>query len=296
MCGQGRSRTLGRRSGSSGTSWSTSQTSCVLQILDAPVAQMVDKLTDAFRVMDQPIAEQVIAVPKISGLSCPSRASLREPQMAEHLMEVPTIVSYSFLQQLSVEQTVDIPVPHGGFACGGPPDFPPGHGPLKRTEEEIISVTHRVFWRSSRFSHRTFYSSWVLVEINKVFTLDRVRPRRTFTFQFPVVCPRTRTCLPPLSGCSSVTATRARPTTGTDALKRLSGSHRLASGWCGSARRAQGGRYTTGTRTPAPVVLLSFLCLLGDAVRDEGLGIPSPLLGCHSSSPLSLAVCSVSRC
>ena len=32
-----------------------------------------------------------------------------------------------------------------------------------------------------------------------------------------------------------------------------------------------------------------------DAVRGEGLGIPSLLLERHSSSPLSLAVCSVSR-
>ena len=39
-------------------------------------------------------------------------------------MEVPTIVSYSFLQQLSVELPVDTPLPHGGFACGGLQDFP----------------------------------------------------------------------------------------------------------------------------------------------------------------------------
>ena len=37
----------------------------VEQILDALVLKMVDNLMDAFGVMDQPIAEQVIAVPKI---------------------------------------------------------------------------------------------------------------------------------------------------------------------------------------------------------------------------------------
>ena len=52
----------------------------MVQVLDAPVPQMVDNPMDAFRHMDCPVAEQVIDVPKISCSSCPSRAVLREPQ------------------------------------------------------------------------------------------------------------------------------------------------------------------------------------------------------------------------
>ena len=88
----------------------------LVPLLHDVVPQMVKQLVDFLTPLDFPVPEQVVAVPKISGLSRPSRASLREPQMAEHLMEVPTIVSYSFLQQLSVEQPVDTPVPHGGFS------------------------------------------------------------------------------------------------------------------------------------------------------------------------------------
>ena len=40
----------------------------------------------------------------------------------------------------------------------------------------------------------------------------------------------------------------------------------------------------TGTRSLISLRRTAFLrCLLGDGLRGEGLGIPSPLLGCHSS-------------
>ena len=92
---------------------------------------------------------------------------------------------------------------------------------------------------------------------------------------------RTRTCRTPLSGCSSVTATLAKPTSGTDALKRLSGSHRLASRWSGSARGLRREGSGTGTGAPVPAAILFLFCLLSEASRGEGLGIPSPLPGCH---------------
>ena len=41
------------------------------------------------------------------------RAVLRDPQLVEQLVEVPTIISYSSLQR-TMEQNVDIPVPGGG--------------------------------------------------------------------------------------------------------------------------------------------------------------------------------------
>ena len=92
-----------------------------VQILDAPVPQMGNQLVEAFWHLDLPIPEQVIEVPKISSSSRRSRRRWVPlvQQTAEQLVEVPAIVSFSFLHGL-VEQNVDIPVPHGrGGRDGG---------------------------------------------------------------------------------------------------------------------------------------------------------------------------------
>ena len=102
----------------------------MVQILDAPVPQMVDNETDGFRVMDRPIAEQVIAVPKIVASSCPSRV--------EHLVEVPTVVSLSSMQQLTAEQNVDIPVPRTRGDHRGFHGSLPGSGSSQRTVEQLV--------------------------------------------------------------------------------------------------------------------------------------------------------------
>ena len=66
----------------------------LVQILDLPVPQMVENDTDTLlRILDFPIAEQVIEVPKISCSPCPSRSRVPEPQLAEHLVEVPTVLT-----------------------------------------------------------------------------------------------------------------------------------------------------------------------------------------------------------
>ena len=62
----------------------------LVQILDAPVLQLVDYVAEALRLLDRPIAEQVIAVPTVSCASCPSRSRVPEPQSADQLVEVPT--------------------------------------------------------------------------------------------------------------------------------------------------------------------------------------------------------------
>ena len=64
-----------------------------VQILDAPVVQLVGNVADALRILDRPIAEQVIEVPTISCSSCPSRSPIPVPQSAEQLVEVPTVLS-----------------------------------------------------------------------------------------------------------------------------------------------------------------------------------------------------------
>ena len=84
-----------------------------VQILDAPVWQVEDHALEFFRRLDLPVAEQVIAVPKISCLPCPSRSPFPEPQSAEQLVEVPTVLSPTRIALQIAEQIVDTPVPRG---------------------------------------------------------------------------------------------------------------------------------------------------------------------------------------
>ena len=84
-----------------------------VQILDLPVPQTVDYVTDALRMLDRPMAEQVIEVPRISCSPCPSRSLIPEPQTAEPLVEVPTVLSPTRIALRIAEQIVDTPVPQG---------------------------------------------------------------------------------------------------------------------------------------------------------------------------------------
>ena len=85
----------------------------MVQILDAPVPQMVDHVAEALRLLDRPIAEQVITVPTVSCSSCPSRSRVPEPQSADQLVEVPTVLSPTRIALQIAEQIVDTSVPHG---------------------------------------------------------------------------------------------------------------------------------------------------------------------------------------
>ena len=126
-----------------------------VQILDAPVPQMVEQLPDVLRFFDRlsTVPEQVIEVPKILPEDVPFRAVLRDTQLVEELVEVPTIVSFSS-QQRTVEQNVDIPVVGGSGAGGGLSGFLAG---------QVFSVTAE--------------QSQELVEVFKVYTVDRVQQR-----------------------------------------------------------------------------------------------------------------------
>ena len=98
----------------------------LVPLLDDPVPQMVEQLPDVLRFFDLllPVPEQVIEVPKILLDDVPVRAVLRDPQLVEQLVEVPTIVSYSWLQ-LRMEQNVDIPAPGRGGRISGLQGFLP---------------------------------------------------------------------------------------------------------------------------------------------------------------------------
>ena len=69
----------------------------LVQILDAPVPQLVEQLPDVLRFFDLllPVPEQVIEVPKILLDDVPVRAVLREPQLVGQLVDVPTTLSYA---------------------------------------------------------------------------------------------------------------------------------------------------------------------------------------------------------
>ena len=94
------------------------------------LVQMVERSVEVvsfFRNSLTVVAEQVIEVPK---LALPDGFLLRtfrlEPQMAEQLVEVPTVLSPALLQHQVAEQIVDNPVPRGRGARGGLPGCPPG--------------------------------------------------------------------------------------------------------------------------------------------------------------------------
>ena len=64
----------------------------MVQILDAPVSQLVDKLEDVLKIVDLFVPVQEIGVPKISSLSRPPlRRVLPVPQTAEQLVDVPVL-------------------------------------------------------------------------------------------------------------------------------------------------------------------------------------------------------------
>ena len=65
----------------------------LVQILDAPVAQMVEQLPNIAQFFDtlRPDPVQVIEVPKILPHDVPRRRLCRRTQLAEQLVEVPTI-------------------------------------------------------------------------------------------------------------------------------------------------------------------------------------------------------------
>ena len=95
-----------------------------VQVLDVPVPQLGNQLLEVFRHLDSAVPEQVIDVPKISHDRIRYRLvdrDLRHPQMAEQLVELPTISTPSLLQQQGAELIVDNPVRggRGGSGSGG---------------------------------------------------------------------------------------------------------------------------------------------------------------------------------
>ena len=110
----------GRRHGSSNAPWiSLPLFVPVVEVLDIPAPQMVEQLLEVFGRLDIEVPEQVIEVPKSSQDCIRGRlvdCDLRRPQMAEQLIEVPTVLSLA-------EQIVDNPASCGRGLRGGIEDF-----------------------------------------------------------------------------------------------------------------------------------------------------------------------------
>ena len=90
----------------------------LVQALAVPVLQMVEQRVEVLsfpRSSLPAVAEQVTEVPALSLPVCAvQRVVPLEPQMAEQMEEVPTALSVAVLQQQTVLQAVDVPVPHRG--------------------------------------------------------------------------------------------------------------------------------------------------------------------------------------
>ena len=263
--------------------------------LDVPVPLMVDQLPDIehFFAALSPDPGQVIEVPKILPLDVPMRAVLRVTQLVEQLVEVPTTVTYSSLQR-TVEQHVDIPVPGGGGgSVSGLHGFLPRQRSTaspsrKRISERIVEqivdpvsgggLHGSLPGQSSSSSHSPagveeradepgegFFRTFP--KLKKVRRSLRTRGRNCL--RTPAHGRRRLSWRTPSSGCGSRMTSLASRTTGTDALVRLSGSHRLASRWCGTPKGMRRGPATSGTRKRVSPRLTSPLFLLGEKLHRQ---------------------------
>ena len=77
-----------------------------VQILEVPVPQLGNQVVEFMQTLDTATLEQVIEVPKLSQDRIPQRSAVRRPQKAEQLVEVPTVLTFSSLQQ-TAEQIID---------------------------------------------------------------------------------------------------------------------------------------------------------------------------------------------
>ena len=109
-----------------------------VQILDAPVPQKVEQLVDFFKDLDSHVPVQVIEVPKISQDIIPQRSVDLTPQMAEQLVDVPTVLTPARIAVQTAEQIVGIPVPRGRHGCL--PRSLPGQGSTASVAEQTADI------------------------------------------------------------------------------------------------------------------------------------------------------------
>ena len=242
----------------------------LVPLLDDPVPQMVEQLPDVMRFFDflLNVPEQVVEVPKILLNDVPMRTAVRDTQLAEQLVEVPTIVSYSWLL-LRMEQNVDT----------GLQGFLPGQSSTAPTVAQIVDIPVLKVLVLDRVRQRLSLFTLQLVRMMTRMSLVKV-----FFALFPKIKKvrswlrtRGRNCSPsrahprrllswrsPSSGCGSGNATLARLTSGTDVPTVQSGRLQLVSKSCGTAKGMRREGSATGTGTRVSPRLTSLLFLLGE--------------------------------
>ena len=95
-------------------------------------------MLDALRIPVRPMAVQVIEVPKILIDVIPARSLVPEPQTAEQLVEVPTVLSPTRIALQIAEQIVDTPVPQGLGGKRRVPGLTATSSSLERISERTV--------------------------------------------------------------------------------------------------------------------------------------------------------------
>ena len=241
-----------------------------VQILDAPVPQVVDCAMDFFRRLDLPVAEQVIEVPKISCSPCPLRSLDPEPQSAEQLVEVPTVLSPTRIALRIAEQIVDTPVPRGRDrrrlqgshprqsstaagvhnvdipVRGGLRGFLPGQSSAQRTVEKLVD--------SSSGGLQDFHLYGVVSSLEEPVQEEEEHQDAQEEEEYEV---------PVLESAEWVQF--RNPTGKTYYWNRRTHSTSWNPRWCGSVRGLRRAGSGTGTRAPVPAPILFLRYLLSEA-------------------------------
>ena len=276
----------------------------LLQILDLPVPQMVDNVLDALRILDFPMVVQVIEVPKVLIDVFLARSLVPEPQTAEQLVEVPTVLSPTRIALQIAEQIVDTSVPQGRGGKRRVQGFLPEPSSIvtssclerisERPVEQIVDIPS-----SGGGLVQGSSSSACPADVDFTGGFSHSSPWKKVRNAGQVVSAQ-------LGGhvSSSTLSAHQMPRAGEHAdsvewvelyddvksktfywnrrsNETLWQSRLRVSRSSGSGSRRKGEVSGTGTGVLVLVRLSSLRCLLSDGLRDEGLGIPSPLLGCH---------------
>ena len=267
-----------------------------MQALAVPVLQMVEQHVEVLSFLHSSlpaVAEQVIEVPALSLPVCAvQRVVPLEPQMAEQMEEVPTALSVAVLQQQTVVQAVDVPVPHrGGGRRRRLQGSLPEQDPTASGAEEIADIPVRGGQQDFHFGQGSIASSSAAADeafagVFSTFPWDKKSARVAASPS--ARCPSTSAHglwrlvgRPSVPSSGSRSSRGARPTIGTDVPTRPYGTLLRASRLSGSARSLQTVGSGSGTGILVSVLGSSHRFLLADGLRGEGLGIPSPHL-CHA--------------
>ena len=293
----------------------------LLPTFDVPVPLMVEQLLlGVLSPLGVRVAEKVIEVPKILLDVVPERAAVRVTQLAEQLLEVPKPVS-------CMEQIVDIPTSVRGVS-GSLQGFPPEQSSAKRTALQVADISVPGRGGSGCLLGFPSEQSTTAPHVSPERISERIVEQIGAGGDFPSRRAGPRVVLPRQGSAAAGAEQLADIVSSGGPHGFLPGQVSTASPgpvhvdehlpdsaewvqlrdeatskpyfWNRRSEAAAGHpsrlgrreglwrRSGTGTRVPVSVHTTSLLCLLSEAHRSEGLGIPS-----HPSRmpPLADGVC-----